>query len=353
VVEALSVPGSSPIGLRWQVAYLERFVRRRRDLSNVRAQLAALRPDVLISTACIAGEEHPYLLAARDLGIRTLGCILSFDNLTSRTVLPAFDDYAVWNGRMRDQVLSLYPDRDPARVHITGTPQFDFHVHPRFRESRACTMRRLGLEPEDRFVLYAANSEFFTPSEPELVADLARRFRAMPELEHHRIVVRLHPLDDYGRWDHLPAIDPHLIISRPWDTAAGAFDAHDQTRLISTVLHADACLNTGSTISLDAAALDTPVVCVAFAGHPGGEEGRLCRDLYQTEHYRHIVESQGVRLGRDMNELVAETAAYVRDRSRDRRERSVLVKTEIGIVDGRAVDRVAALVKRIASAAHG
>jgi hypothetical protein len=351
-VDALSVAGSAAPAIRWQVANLERIARRTRDFTHVRAQLAELRPALLVSTACIAGEEHPYLLVARELGIRTLGCILSFDNLTSRTVLPVFDDYAVWNERMREQVLAFYPDRDPTRVHITGTPQFDYHVRPEYRESRVATAHRLGLEPDEPYVLYAANSAFFTPSEPELVAELARRYAAVPELARHRIVVRLHPLDDYGRWDSLARGGSRIVVSRPWDSMAGVFGPDDQVRLVSSLLHADVCINMASTMSLDAAALDTPVICIAFAGQRHGEEDRFCRDVYRSEHYRHIVASGGVRLARDIDTIVTETTAYVRDRTRDRAGRQALVELEIGAVDGRAGERIIALIERLSHEAR-
>jgi hypothetical protein len=51
-----------------------------------------------------------------------------------------------------------------------------------------------------------------------------------------------------------------------------------------------------------------------------------------------------------MDDLVEETAAYVRDRSRDRAERAVLVTQECGPVDGRAASRLAELVVCLATA---
>ena len=128
-----------------------------------------------------------------------------------------------------------------------------------------------------------------------------------------------------------------------WD-APGVVRASDQARLVSTLAHADVCLNTASTISLDAAAAGTPVVCVGFAGRRGGKEDELCRDAHFTTHYQPITESGGVRLVRDMGELVNAVATYVRDRSQDAAARQRLVVAECGPVDGRAAVRVAKLI---------
>ncbi len=339
VIELLSLPGSRQPFYGWQVRNWERRFRKSRDLGRVTRQLQDLQPSVVVSTNCQMSDELPYLLAARDLGVPTLGCIQSFDNLSSRSVLPVFDAYALWNNRMRRQLLDYYPDRDPATAHITGTPQFDFHVRADCRWSRETTLRQLGLRPGDRYVLWAANYRLHTPDEPEQIHALALRCATTPELREHRIVVRPHPVDDRDRWRHIEQ-DARVVVSWPWEGSCGLPGPSDQRRLVSTLLHADVCVNMASTMSLDAAVLGTPVVCIAFGD-------RYAR-AYGTEHFRPIAASGGVRLAHDMGELVAEIVAYVRDRSRDEPGRQRLVVSECGRVDGRSAERVAALIAAIA-----
>jgi len=218
--------------------------------------------------------------------------------------------------------LQFYPDRNPASIHITGTPQFDFHVREEFRWSRELTLERLGLRPGDRYILYAAQGEEFTPTEPDLVEAFAQQCMKTPALRAHRIVVRPHPFDNYRRWDRLVAHNPDIVLNQPWDQSnihnGGLWtksyslaSPEDQARLVSTLLHADVCLNMWSSMSLDSAAVDTPVVCVAFAAQRGGLEERFYREAYNVEFYRPIAESAGVRLAFNMEQLVAGTVAYV------------------------------------------
>lgn len=331
----------------WQVRSAERFLERTRDMGPVVEHLRDLRPRLLVSTHSTVAAEMPYILAARRLGIPTVGWILSFDNLTSRSILPVFDHYLVWNGRMRDQVLRLYPDRVPGNIHITGTPQFDFHLDPRFRRGRAECQRDLGLEADDRYVVWAANSRVFTPTEPELVAAFVRRLADTPDLSKHRVVVRLHPLDDYERWQRTAREIPRLVVTEPWSRNATP-RADDQTRLVSTLLHADACVNVASTMSLDAAILDVPVVCVAFALDPSSAEHTVSRAYYATEHYRPIVESGGIRLAGSLEELLSLVRNAIRNPHADRDARLRLVRAECGQVDGEAKSRVAAALATLA-----
>ena len=346
-VEWLSRLGCKDSFYYWQIDNLDRFLRRTRDFSPIKQQLKALDPTLLISTNCTEGAECQYVRAARDLDIATVNWVLSFDNLTSRGCLPLFDFYAVWNERMKAQVLRLYPERKPADIHITGTTQFDFHVRDDLRWSRENTLARLGLKCGDRYLLYAANSAIWTPSEPRLIEELSHRLADCAALRAHRIVVRIHPLDRYSRWEHFEDRSRGVIISQPWRQDGNGFGVDDQAFLINSLAHADVCINMASTISLDAAVLDRPVVCVAFAGEQGTAEDRFCRRVYQTEHYHALVESGGLRLAENMDELVTEILSYVQDPARDCLRREELVREEVGQVDGHARERMASLVARI------
>jgi hypothetical protein len=334
---------------RWQIGYLERDCLRAPKTAAVVRQLEQLRPTLLVSTSCIVSDELPYILAARQLGIPTLGCVLSFDNLSSKSVLPTFDHYAVWGRSMREEVLRFYPDRDPARIHVTGSPQFDFHLREDCRWSRARTLQELGLRPSDRYVLHAANSENYTPTEPALVAAFAKVSAAVPELRDHRIVVRPHPADDLRRWSGVGDQDGRIVVAPPRDERAKFATSDAQARLVSTVRHADVCVNMASTMSLDAAVLGTPVVCIGFALKQGSLEDWLAGACYRTDHFRPVAVSGGVRLATSMGDLVAETARYARDRSRDQAARVRLVEDVCGLVDGRAGQRIAELIVRLAT----
>jgi hypothetical protein len=349
LIELVSIVGSKDPFFHWQIEYLDQFRRRTQDLSPIALQLKELQPSLVVSTSCVFNEDElPYLMIAHDQSIPTLGCILSFDNLTTRGILPLFDYYAVWNQRMKEQLLRYYPQRIPSRIHITGTPQFDFHARQEFRWSREMTLKRLGLTSNERYFLYAANHPIHTPTEPELVEELSARCEKSPDLKAHRLVIRPHPLDQTGRWEYLAGRDARVVVSRPSGRGSIFGAVEDQFVLVSTLLHADVCVNTASTMSLDAAALGTPVVCVAFAVRRGTED-RYVKAAYQQEHYLPIAESGGVRLASNMDQLVAEIEAYVRDRNRDKVKRERLIADECGPVDGLAAERIAELISHAAN----
>jgi hypothetical protein len=291
----------------------------------------------------VSGWEGPYRMAARDLGLPIATSILSFDNLTSRGPLARDHHYLVWGSRMKGQLLRLYPELRESQVTITGTPQFDFHRQPACTWTRARTLEALGVPPAvppgGRYFLYGASHAVLTPEEPRLVAQLAARMDQRPVLAGHTLVVRLHPLDDPVRWQAHVASSARVRISPPFAHASAAADGwtvpspEDHARLTSSLAHADGCLNIASTLSLDAAILDRPVVCIDFTGEPQSPRDMLYAE-YGAEHYAPLVASGGIRLAHSWTELLdlMEAAVAAPERDRDRRAR---------MVDGHSAERVA------------
>jgi hypothetical protein len=325
--------------------------RRQWDLGAVRGHLEQLRPRLLWSTTCTSRFEYPYILMARELGIPTVASILSFDNLTTRSLLPRFDHYLVWSDSMKGELLELYPEIPESTVTVTGTPQFDFHRSEAWGWSRSVTLEKLGLPPDGRYFLYGAGHESLMPEEPALVAELARRMEETDDFKAFWLLVRLHPQDDGRRWAEVTRGRARAVVSTACDVQRDAEGwkptrPEEQQRLIGSLRHAEACLNVASTMSLDAAAVDRPVIGVEFSGEASSPRG-LMYGAYDATHYRPLVESGGVEMARGWAELLGVMRAAVTDPGLRRRERAEMVARVCGPVDGRSGERVAAAIARL------
>jgi hypothetical protein len=324
----------------------DRFYRLEYDLDPARSQLRRLAPDLLWSTVNVESDfERSYVLAARDLGIPVVNAILSFDNLTSKPAHLVYDHYLVWNARMREQLLWFYPMVTEGMTTITGTPQFDFHRRSEFLWARNKTLQALGLPPGSRYFLYATTTASLAPQEPALVEGVARRMRDDDALRHHWLVVRTHPLDDWDRWRGVSQTWDRVVISQAWsvdpDSDSWAVPTRaDQARLVSSLSHTDACLNIASTMTLDAAILDRPVIGIRFESETAAPTDILYEE-YDADHYSPLVESGGLRVAESWAELIDLMRRAVTDPDRDREARAGMVAQECGVVDGRASERVA------------
>jgi len=316
------------------------------DLTPIRQQLNEIQPDLLLSTVNVESTyERAYILAAKELGIPIVISILSFDNLTTHPIHLLYDHYLVWNQGMRDQLLRLYPQVTKDQVRITGTPQFDFHRRPACLWTREYTLQHLGLPPNAEYFLYGTSVEGLTPAEPELVARIAKKIQEHDILKNYWLVVRIHPRDDWSRWDGVRRSSSHVVLSKAWDVTPNSSGwalptMDDHARLTSSLVHATACINIASTISLDAAILDRPVIGIRFDKEPDAPPEILYEE-YDTDHYRPLVELGGLRLAHTWDELLDLMQQAIEHPDRDRDARARMVSQECGMVDGKAAERVA------------
>ncbi len=329
---------------------------RRYSSQAVKTQLQRLNPTVVWLTLWgLAGEES-YLSAARALGVPLVTSIVGFDNPFTQGFRPRFDRYYVWNEAMQDALMQIEPDLSRSRVAVTGTPQFDFHRRETMRWGRPETLARLGIPTEDRYFLYAANHPVHTPNEPALLRRLVDRLGEDERLGQHRVVVRLHPLDSTERWRSIDGNDDRLVLSRPFhppcdDHGWSVSSLEDQALLVSSLMHADACINIASTIALDAAILDRPTISLELSAEPDSRRGIFFSE-YSSEYYRQLVDSGGLSMAHSWDEVKALLRQAVDNPGAVREGRRAMVRAVCGDVDGKAADRLSKDLSSFVTSVH-
>jgi hypothetical protein len=119
--------------------------------------------------------------------------------------------------------------------------------------------------------------------------------------------------------------------------------------LANLVYHSDLNINFGSTMSLDFAVHDKPVVNVAFDVADPPHFGMPLYDFcLQFDHYRPVVELAAARFARSAEELADHVNAYLKDPSLDREGRRRLAELEVGQPLGTSTDRILEALGQIA-----
>lgn len=311
------------------------------------ATLDRLEPDLVFSTNPYRLNQLGPALAAPLRGIPSATAIMSWDNLSYKGMpLAPFSRYLVWNELMAHEVL-----RDGAitrsQVHVTGTPQFDFHLQQKSYWSRRELFDRIGGDPERRLITYSSSAPQALPEEPEIVtllwdAIVRGEVRDVPQL-----LVRLHPHDPTDRFERLRDRCPGLLVCRPWASGPGGGSwftptAVDLALLTNTLRYSDVTVNMFSTVTLDAMILDRPAVCFAFSTCPATPAAVYLRESPDFGHCAHLVDTGGVRVARNATELIATINNALLAPQADRAERATAVSRLCGVVDGCASERVAA-----------
>ncbi len=312
-----------------------------------RRLFADIAPTVVVSTAPLMPAEALPIHVARSMGIPTALSILSWDNISSksRLLLPC-SGVLVWSETMREEVLAYYPELNANRVHVTGPPQFDFYRDERFDETREQFFARLHLDPARPLIVYSGVTPGLMPNEPAVVAGLIAAIARHEVRDNPQLLVRPHPKDDGSRWEQLRAEYPQVTFTIPGERSGGKLaswqpDEHDIRLLANTIRHGDVHINIASTMTIDAAVLDRPVINVCYDLGPQRAHPAWGLSIYKTTHYRPVVETGAARVAASQAELVDQLNAYLTDPSLHREGRRRLVEYICGTVDGRAGERIA------------
>lgn len=315
-------------------------------------------PEVVMSTNPFDLSELPFVSLAKRKGLPTLASFVSWDHLTHRgRWLADYDHYLVWSRLMADDVRRHRPDIPSDRITVVGSPQFDFHVRADCEWTRAEFFRRVGLDAARPLITYGPEPvEWNFPDEPEVVARIWQAIRDGRIPGNPQLLVRLHPHDLSDRFERLVSRCPGLVVSRPWRPDPERYwwftpQIDDLALLANTMRHSDLTINLASSLTLDAAIFDRPVINVAFTTAP--EDPRASRVPYTHlgAHYKRIVERGAMRLAFSFGELIDAVNDYMKQPEADRAGRRAAVEAICGTVDGRSTERTAAAVMAFAGGA--
>ncbi len=306
-----------------------------------------VQPNLVISTHPFSLDELPVTLLAKQRGIATMGVILSWDNLCYKGPLPVEHDYyPVWGETMRAELLMHKPHLADERIIVVGTPQFDFHLRPDLVWSREEFFARIGGDPSRRLITYGGDVSLVFPDEAEFVARLWRAIEDGKVQDHPQLLVRLHPHDNTDRLEEVRRRCPGVLISRPWPYDPRRFwwftpELEHLALLSNTIRYSDVGLNVSSTITLDFAIMDKPIISIAFPGAEGNRKpGYVCYS-YDIYNYRKVIELGAARLSKSFDQMLGNINFYMENPSADRAARRELVRSVCGPVDGRACQRMA------------
>lgn len=325
--------------------------------------LAELAPRMVVSTYPVSMIEASFLLEARRAGVPTTCQLLSWDNITCKGQFPVLaDEYIVW-GPIMARELEAYYQVDPARIHRCGVAHFDAHLDPGVGTRRHAALRALALDPARPYIFQGMSSPYFAPHEIDIVEWLARAVTAGDFGDDMQLVVRPHPQNIQGdmadrAW--LPRLDalvndrvavdyPRLRKSK----LAWSMDEGDLPHLAGLLAGCAVCLNSGSTLSIDAIMHDRPVVITGFDAQHQLPWWKSARRALEYLHIAKFVALGGVRVAHSLADLERCIQQYLADPSLDSAGREHARTEQCGVCDGRASGRIADTLHQLVTAREG
>jgi hypothetical protein len=280
-----------------------------------------------------------FLLAARRLGVPSVGYVLSWDHTVGKGVISThLDRYLVQNDVMRDE-LARYHGVDSARVVVTGWPQSDVFHRRRPRADYDELLRQYELDPAKPVMIVMGNTPTNAPYEDRFVKRLVDWWESTGGAARFSLLFRPHPTD--LRWEDRFA----AALGRP-----GAYvqaSSYTDLDVLATMLqHADCIVANAGTILLDSIVNDRPSVCVLYdEGGPPGES--WAAKNVEGEHYRQLMESGAFYRANDFDEValgIEHALAHPEELAAERRH---VAREVVGEVDGRAAERVVGAIVEV------
>jgi hypothetical protein len=320
---------------------------------EAQSRLRAARPDVIVTTNPFWFHEPAVVAQAKKLGLTTLAMIPSWDNVTTKNRLVfKYDGYLVWSQRTKQELYEHYPAARRVPVYVVGAPQFDVFFRARFAQSREEFCRSQGLRPERPVVVYALGSPNIV-REHHAALELAERV-SRGELGDVQMIVRPHPIHDYAELSRSFArFAPRVHLQQTGEAGSSLYarsqDDGQVTEWVNTFRHADVVVNLASTVTIDAAICDRPVVNLDYDPEPGRPNQALVRDInHLWPHFKPVAESGGVWLAGSGDEMVEAVRTYLRRPELHRAERRKVAEFVCGYLDGRCGERMARSVLEFA-----
>ena len=329
-------------------------------LPTVKEYVRALKENdaaVVFCTHQRSLEALELTAAARCLKVPSVTFIFSWDNLTSKgRIAASFDYFLVWSDHMKQELLRYYPSVRQSRVCVVGSPQFDPYSSTSLLQRREEFFASIGADPKKPLLCYSGGDLLTAPEDADHLRVLLRLI-GQGKIEHDcQVLVRPSPVDQTGRYEAVKRDFPDLIVARPrWnqveeDWSQAIPSVEDVQFLANLTFHADININLASTMTLDFAIRDKPVVNVAFDISDPPIFGRPLSDhYYRFEHYRPVVELGAARLAHSPEELAHHLNAYLDDPSLDRDGRRALVDLEVGTPIGESGRMIWETLQEIAS----
>lgn len=351
-VRAMRLPGAIVAASRACGVYerlLERLMLRIQRSEEAQRRLQQLRPRAVLTMNPFWFMEPAVVAEARRLGIPVMAFVPSWDNITTKgRMVYGYDAYFVWSDTQLEELRTFYPRSTDVPSRAVGAPQFDVFFDDRFHEPRDRFFCRHGLDVDLPVVVYAVGSPNFI-HEHHGALRFARAV-ARGDLGDIQVLIRPHPIHDRAQFsaDFLelgPRVRVQQVAEPDRALVERGQDNDEIIDWVSTFRYADVVVNLSSTVGIDAAIFDRPVVNLDYDPAPERPNQQLVKEINREwSHFAPVARTGGLWMAEDDDAVIAGVRAYLSEPSLHRDGRRRMVELVCGGTVGGAGDRFAEAV---------
>lgn len=303
--------------------------------------LDAYKPDLIFSADVMDKYDSELIYCARRRGIRVVSMVRSWDNLTKFGLLRAIPDHLlVWNELIKREAVE-YQGVPEEKITVVGIPHYDRYTHGH-HATRAEFFHSCGLDPAKKTILFSplGAPRLRYNDADRITLEILQKFGL-------NVMVRFPPtnpvdMEGYVRPSNVAFDVPGFVFSSSSQLIDSIVTDEDDLRFSDELFHSDVVVCGPTTVAVDAAVFDKPIILVNF--HPRGDYLDEAGESYRSVHMQYLIRSGGVRVANSQEELLSLLRAYLEDPGMDVKERKNMAHEQCGPFDGNASKRVASFL---------
>ncbi len=299
-------------------------------------------PDLLFTAHVFGDMEASLIKEAKVRNIPVVGMINSWDKITSRGMVRVLPDKLFVHNEIIQNEAENYLDMKKQNIYIVGIPHHDIFFRKKITP-REVFFESIGLSSDEKILLFCPMGKAFSDVDEELInAIVQMKIDGSIPADLH-VIVRCPPNDSINLSGILhkdmiildqPGVRFSALRGIDWDMSQS-----DLQRLADTLFYTSVLICPPSSISIDAAIFDRPIINIRFSKHDTSE--KYINSYYEMDHYRNVVSTGGVKLVENKEQLCRWINNYYYNPGIDRNERRAIVHQQCQYLDGFSGMRVA------------
>ena len=301
-------------------------------------------PDVVFGPDVFHIDDLHFLAEAKHRGIKTVGMVRSWDNITNKGLFRIRPDSLIVNNEVILDEAMEYGDMKKENIFVAGMPQFDYYINEP-RSSREDFFQRINFDSKKPLVLFSPWGSRFIDTDWKIM-QILKEARIKGEISRDlQFLVRMPPNDNILMGDFIP--DDHFRIERPSrQFHDGVYrdqelDREAMIHLADTLHYSDLVIAYTSSLNIDACAFDKPIIGIAFDGLTQNSYLKSAIRFLDWDHTNKMLFTNWAPFTCSKEELIKYVNLFLKDPSSRREERAHFLKLQTWKMDGKSGERIA------------
>ena len=302
------------------------------------------KPDLVFSTNLIASIDYRLLKDAKRNGVFSVSNLKSWDTTTMKGYLKMDANKLIAQNDIQKNEMIKYQQVPADKIVVLGNPGFDtyFSSEGLMTREEFCKYAHLDSAKNIIFINISANFINPFPEDPIINVD---KWISEGKIKHTAQIL-ISPRNKYGFSQEFLNSCQNIVIHTTADKLdSGAksntvFEKIEIYDLKNCLKHADVVISTASTITIEAALLDTPIISIGFDFRPVNYwVSSAVRNV--DEHFLPIRKTGGVVVAGSPEEFLNAINNYLENRQLHKKERLEITRQQAQFLDGKSGERIA------------